>query len=82
MDYNNGIVLDFNLSYKAPITKGHLSNKTPLTEGFTSLIRPLPLKTLYTSMDYNNGGLSTEKGMVYILVWIIIMVVCLQRREW
>jgi hypothetical protein len=33
-------------------------------------------------MDYNNGGLSTEKGMVYILVWIIIMVVFLQRREW
>ena len=30
-------------------------------------------------MDYNNGGLSTEMGTVYILVWIIIMVVCLQR---
>ena len=37
---------------------------------------------LYTSMDYNNGGLSTEMGTVYILVWIIIMVVCLQRWEW
>ena len=44
----NSIVLDFNLSYKAPLTKGHLSNKTPLTKGFTSLIRLLSLKAPLT----------------------------------